>query len=129
MTHLQNLPALQDSANHKLKVKLEAVAEALQDDYEVVFELLTTGELTASAKDDLASFVETLGESEHPTASLTLVDSSVLQARWDEALAVTLPRLQHSLTLESGRYLSLQVANFKTVLAAVKLSDVLRLRH
>lgn len=125
--HIQNLPALQESANQRLKVKLEGVSEALQDDYEVVFELLTTGELTDSAKDDLKSFAETLGEFEHPVASLTLVDTPTLQARWDEALSVALPKLKHSLTLEPGRYLSLQVANFKTVLAAIKLSDVLRL--
>src|SRR3990172_7182150 len=48
--HIKNLPALQESANQRLKVKLEAVSEALQDDYEVVFELLTTVELTTSAK-------------------------------------------------------------------------------
>jgi hypothetical protein len=126
-THIQNLPALQESANHKLKVKLEAVSEALQDDYEIVFELLTTGDLTDAAKADLASFIETLSETEHPAASLTLVDSSVLKARWDEALSMSLPKLKHKVTLEPGRYLSLQVANFKTVLAAIKLSDVLRL--
>lgn len=125
--HIQNLPLLQESANQRLKVKLEAVSEALQDDYEVVFELLTTGELTDSAKDDLKSFTETLGEYEHPVASLTLVDSATLHARWDEALSVALPKLKHSLTLEPGRFLSLQVANFKTVLAAIKLSDVLHL--
>jgi len=125
--HIQNLPALQESANKRLKVKLEAVAEALQDDYEVVFELLTTGSLTESAKDDLKSFSETVGECEHPVTSITLVDTPTLQARWDEALSIALPKLKHSLTLEPGKYLSLQVANFKTVLAAVKLSDVLRL--
>src|ERR1035437_4091481 len=46
--HIKNLPALQEGANQKLKVKLEAISEALQDDYEVVFELLTTGPLTES---------------------------------------------------------------------------------
>jgi len=125
--HIQNLPALQESANQKLKVKLEAVSEALHDDYEVVFELLTTGELTDSATADLRSFGETIGEYEHPVASLSLVDAQTLRARWEEALSVALPRLKHSLTLEPGKYLSLEVANFKTVLAAVKLSDVLRL--
>ncbi len=125
--HIQNLPALQESANQRLKVKLEAVSEALQDDYEVVFELLTTGSLTDAASADLKSFTETIGEFEHPVDSITLVDAPTLQARWDEALSVALPKLRHNLTLEQGKYLSLEVANFKTVLAAVKLSDVLRL--
>ena len=125
-THIKNLPALQEGANQKLKVKLEAISEALQDDYEVVFELLTTGSLTESAKNDLAAFQETIAECEHPVSSLTLVDSDMIQARWNEALAVSLPRLKHDITLEPGKFLSLQVANFKTVLAAIKLSEVLK---
>lgn len=125
--HIQNLPALQEGSNQRLRVKLEAVAEALQDDYEVVFELLTTGTLTESARSDLKSFVDTFGDFEHPVTSITLVDTPMLQARWDDALSVSLPMLEHKLNLEPGKYLSLQVSNFKTVLAAVKLSDVLRL--
>lgn len=125
--HIQNLPGLQEGANQRLKVKLEAISEALQDDYEVVFELLTTGALTASAQKDLASFQDTLADSEHPVCSLNLVDRAMIQARWDEALSVTLPILKHDLSLESGKYLSLRVANYQTVLAAIRLSDVLRL--
>lgn len=126
-THVKNLPALQEGANQKLKVKLEAIAEALQDDYEVVFELLTTGSLTESAKKDLAAFQETMADCDHPASSFTLVDVDMIQARWNEALSVALPRLKHELALEPGRYLSLQVANYKTVLAAVRLGDVLKL--
>jgi len=126
-THIKNLPALQEGANQKLKVKLEAISEALQDDYEVVFELLTTGSLTESAKNDLAAFQETMSECEHPVSSLTLVDSTTLEARWNEALSVALPILKHNVVLEPGKYLSLKVANYKTVLAAIKLSDVLNL--
>jgi hypothetical protein len=125
--HVHNLPALQESANHRLRVKLEAVAEALQDDYEVVFELLTTGKLTDTAKADWNSFRDTISEFEHPVSSLSLVDSEVLKAKWDDALSVALPRLDHQFQLEPGRYLSLSVANFKTVLAAIKLSDVLKM--
>jgi AIPR protein len=125
--HIQNLPLLQEGANQRLRVKLEAVAEALQDDYEVVFELLTTAPLTRAAQLDLRSFQETISEFEHPTASITLVDADTIKARWDEALSMALPRLTHTIRLKPGKFLSLNVAGFKTVLAAVKLSDVLRL--
>lgn len=123
---IQNLPALQENCNQRLKVKLEAVAEALQEDYEVVFELITTGSLTEAAKGDLASFQDSLSEFEHPGASISLVDSETLKARWDEAILRELPKLSHTVTLEKGRYLSLEVANFKTVLAALPLEDCLR---
>src|ERR1039457_2214761 len=72
---IQNLPALQASCNNRLQIKLEAVSTALEDGYEVVFELVTTGQLTADAKNDLAAFQSTIADFEHPEASLTLVDS------------------------------------------------------
>lgn len=124
---IQNIPALQDNANDRLKVKLEAIAEALQEDYEVVLELVTTGILTDAAAKDLALFQDTISEFEHPASSITLVDEGVLKARWDEAMAKELPKLSHILNLEPGKYLSLEVAHFKTVLAAIRLSDCIQL--
>ena len=53
---IQDIPSLQEAANEKLRPKLEAVAEALKDDYEVVFELVTTGTLTDAARKDLETF-------------------------------------------------------------------------
>jgi hypothetical protein len=124
---IRNLPALQENCNSKLKVKLEAVSEALQDDYDVEFELVTTGVLTDAAQRDFALFNETIGEFEHPEASITLVDTATLQARWDEAMTRDMPLLTHSFTLENGKFLSLEVAHFKTVLAAIRLADCLQL--
>ncbi|MEW6213157.1 MAG: AIPR family protein [Acidobacteriota bacterium] len=124
---IRNLPALQDNCNERLKVKLEAVAVALQDDYDVEFELVTTGRLTQSAQDDLKTFNDTISEFEHPEASIILVDEATLKARWDEAMAKDLPSLSHTFTLEPGKSLSLEVAHFKTVLAAIKLADCLQL--
>src|ERR1041385_5261257 len=45
-TRLQDLGSLQKDCNEKLKHKLEAVRRALDDEYRVEFELLTTGKLT-----------------------------------------------------------------------------------
>jgi len=124
---IQNLPALQENANHRLKVKLEAVSDALQDDYEVVFELITTGNLTDSAKRDWDVYQSKIEELEHPASSIRLVDESVIKARWDEALAKDLPRLSHTFQFDEGKYLSLEIAGFKTVLAAIRLADCLKL--
>jgi len=123
---IQNLPALQASCNAKLQIKLEAVSAALDDEYELIFELLTTGQLTVDAKNDLAAFQATIADFEHPPASLTLVDSDVIQTRWTEASGKTLPKIAHSVALEAGRYLAVDVANFKTVVAAVRLVDCLK---
>ena len=123
---IQNLPALQARCNPKLQIKLEAVAAALEDGYEIVFELVTTGQLTADAKNDLATFQSIIADFEHPEASLTIVDSDVIQTRWTEAAGKDLPKITHTLALEPGRYLAVDVANFKTVVAAVRLADCLK---
>src|SRR5271170_244488 len=67
---IQDVPSLQEAANEKLRPKLEAVAEALKDDYEVVFELVTTGTLTEAARKDLESFQNKIAEFEHPESSI-----------------------------------------------------------
>src|SRR5690606_10375396 len=99
---IQDLPTLQANCNPRLQIKLEAVAEALADEYEIVFELVTTGNLTIDAKNDLEAFQSKIGEFEHPQASLTLVDSDVVQTRWTEAAGKDLPKIHHALTLEPG---------------------------
>lgn len=39
---VQDLNQLQDAANSKLKVKCNEISAALDDDYEICFELVTT---------------------------------------------------------------------------------------
>src|SRR5262249_2315903 len=103
------------------QVKLETVAAALAEDYEVVFELVTTGVLTNAAKDDLETFQSTVSEFEHPEVSLTVVDSDVIQTRWTEASGRELPKLNHEIVLEQCNYLAVDIANFRTVLATLPL--------
>ena len=123
-----NLDKLQANANHAVKIKVEAISEALSaaEDYDVSFELVTTGKLTIQATHDLEVFRDQISEYEHPAASITLVDEPVIRAKLQEAQGLDLP-LSHTFNLEPGKYLSLQVANFKTVLAAIRLADCLKL--
>ena len=124
---IQDVASLQEAANEKLRPKLEAVAEALKDDYEVVFELVTTGSLTPAAVSDWETFQNQIAEFEHPESSITLVDSAAIQARWDEALTQELPKLNHTFTLQVGQYLSMEIGGVKTVLAAVPLSECVKI--
>lgn len=124
---IQDIPSLQEAANEKLRPKLEAVAEALKDDYEVVFELVTTGLLTSAAQNDWDSFQNQIAEFEHPESSITLIDSATIKARWDEALTQELPKLNHAFALQDGRYLSMEIGGVKTVLAAVPLSECMKI--
>ena len=51
---------------------------------------------------------------------------ATLQTRLDEAAQRELPKINHSLTLEEGKYLSMQIANYKTVLAAIPLAECVK---
>ena len=122
---LQDLPALQKDCNEQLKRKLESVRRALDDEYRIDFELLTTGELTEAAKADLKVFAEKFSEFENLTASLTLVDTDLLETRLAEADAHELPSLQHTIKYDPTRTLVTSVASARTVVTLLPLKDCL----
>ncbi len=97
---LQAFESLQHDCNQKLKLKLEAVRRALDDEYRVEFELLTTGTLTDAARSDLKVFSEKLEDFDEFAASLQLVDVEVLETRLAEAEAQELPSLEHTVAVD-----------------------------
>lgn len=76
---IKNLARLQNVANQKLARKLRELADALEDDYEVSFELITTGTLTQAAQNDLQAFQEELAklsENEDFDATIHVIDAT-----------------------------------------------------
>jgi hypothetical protein len=122
---LRDLIQLQENCNEKLQRKLVDIGGALEDDYEIVFELIVTGDLTDPAKDDLAVFQRTLADSEDFPASIQVIDEVELERRFEYALQKENPALTHELNLEDGRFLEITIAGTKAVLAAVPLRDCL----
>lgn len=120
---LKDLVRLQETANNKLKMKLAEVAIALDDDYDVMFELLTTGTLTPSAQADFATFQAQFAKADDLPASIHLVDRDELQRRYDLALERENPSISHTLKLEPGKYLSLELAGTRVLLASIPLKD------
>lgn len=124
---LQDLPSLQQDCNEKLKLKLEAVRNALDDEYPVEFELLTTGTLTDAASADLKAFADKIEEFGEMSASLQLVDTKVLETRLSEAEALELPSVDHTMKVDSQRTLVTEVGAAKTILTILPLTECLRL--
>jgi hypothetical protein len=78
-----------DGADDKLKRKLSEVSQALDDDYEVSFELVTTSKLTESAQKDLETFqieLAKLSENKDWNATISLVDKNELERRYELSL-------------------------------------------
>lgn len=124
---LQDLESLQRDCNEKLKLKLEAVRKALEDEYRVEFELLTTGVLTEAAKADLKVFADRLEDFDEFSASLQLVDEEVLETRLAEAEAQELPSLNHDVTVDPAKTLLTELGGAKTVMTVLPLKECLRM--
>ena len=120
---LKSIIRLQENCNPKLQQKLSEVAVALEEEYEIVFELITTALLTPAALDDLASFQETIAKPDDINCSISLVDQEELRRRYDLALEKDNPSIKHKLYLESGKYIQMEIAGTKAVLAAIHLKD------
>lgn len=123
---LNDLGSLQSDCNDKLRQKLEAVRQAIDDEYDIEFELLTTGEITDTARDDLKAFATRLEETTDLPATLQLVDTEVLQARLAEADALELPSLNHAIVVDPDNTLVTKVDNERTIITLLPLTECLR---
>ena len=122
---LKDLASLQENANSKLKQRLTDLSTALDDGYDIHFELITTSELTDAAQHDLAIFQKELAESDELPATMTLVNTDELQRRYELALEKENPFLKHELTLVPGKFMCMEMAGTAVVVAAVPLRDCL----
>ena len=120
---VQDLNQLQDAANAKLKVKINEISAALDDDYEICFELITTAKLTNQAQSDADTFSKKLADNEEMNANFIVVDSEMLKFKYDEALNKTNNYINFTFQLEEGKYLELELNGIRAVLAAVPLKD------
>lgn len=124
---IQDLAHLQEGANHNLQVKISEMATALEDDYEVCFELITTSALTDSAKRDLEIFQKKLSDNESLSANLVVVDNETLRFKYNEALNRNRPYINHEFNLEEGKYMELMIDGTKAVVAALPLKDCVKI--
>lgn len=118
---------LQDGANTKLQVKISEMAPALEDDYEICFELITTSTLTDAAKMDLEAFQRELAESDTLSANLVVVDNETLKFKYDEALNRNRPYINYEFSLEPGKYMELVIDGTKAVIVALPLKDCVKI--
>lgn len=124
---IKDLSYLQEGANQRLQIKISEISSAMEDNYEICFELITTATLTDSAKNDLEVFQKELAESETLQANLVVIDNETLQFKYDEALNKNRPYINHEFLLENGKYLELTIGNTKACIAALPLKDCIKI--
>ncbi len=124
---LKDLSTLQLNCSGKLAERLETMRLALEDEYDLQFELLTTGKLTPAALSDLDAFKREMADSSDFTAGLTLVDPALLETRLSEAEQRDLPELATEIELDPEKCLVCSEANIRVVLAMLPVDRCLKL--
>lgn len=127
---IRDLIKLQEIANNKLKRKLSELAKALEDDYEITFELITTAGLTPSANQDLATFqkeLAELSEKDDIVCSITVIDNDELIRRYDMALERENPSINHTIDLSEGNFLPVTISGTQAVLAVIPLKETIKI--
>jgi AIPR protein len=127
---IKDLARLQNVANPKLQRKLAELAAALDEDYEVSFELITTGALTEAALHDLEAFqkeLAKLSEKENFDATIHVIDGDELRRRDDFAIESDNPSINYTLNLAGSKYMYHEIAGTPVLIAAVPLKECIRL--
>ena len=123
---VKDLQTLQESANDKLADKVSEISSALSNDYDLCFELVTTAELTKDAQQYSEKLRQELSDSNTLTASLSVIDGQGIVRRLDEALNKG-TGINHSFTLEPGKYMQAEISGHKAVIAVIPLTDCLNI--
>lgn len=120
---IQDLDQLQEQANQRLKVKINEISNALDDGYEICFELITTATLSEQAQADAEAFRKQMSDNEELNVNFVVVDTETLKFKYDEALNKTNNYINYNFELEDGKYIELEVNGTRAVLAAIPLKD------
>lgn len=120
---LQDLQALQESANDKLKVKINEVSAALEDGYSICFELITPSVLSEPAQADADAFSKQISENDEMNASFVVVDNEMLKHKYEEAIGKTNNYINYQFNLEPEKFIKLNMGGTCAVLAAIPLKD------
>lgn len=127
---IKDLARLQNVANQRLARKLPELATALDEDYEVSFELITTGTLTDAAQNDLRTFQEELvkvSEKESFDATIHVIDADELRRRYDYAIEADNPSINYKLPLSGVKHMYHEIAGTPVLIAALPLKECIKL--
>jgi hypothetical protein len=127
---IKDIARLQNVANNKLQRKISELAQAMEEDYELSFELITTSGLTEAAKTDLEAFqteIARISEQENFDASIHVIDGEELQRRYDYAIEADNPSINYKLNLADSKFMYHEIAGTPVVIAALPLRECIKL--
>ncbi len=129
-SQLQDIPTLQNNANHKLQLKLSEISNAINNDgYSVCFELITTSTFSESARADIIGFQKKLSDEDNNSfeAELVVADKDGVRDNYIRAMEQDNPSLNHAIQLEEGKYLVTELSNTKVIMTALALKECINI--
>lgn len=128
-SQFDRLDTLQENANEKLKKKICEIATALEDDsYCLCFEVITTSTFSNEANKDIEAFQAKLAADDDDfNAQFDVVDKQGIEDKYNLVLEQTNPTLNHTITLEQGKFLMTDLSNTKVLVAVVPLKECIKM--
>jgi len=123
---LKDLAHLQSVGNAKLQSKLADVANALEDNYEVSFELITTAEFSKAAHDNLQAYQSQIYDDAF-NATITPIDCEELERRYEFATKSHYPQIKHTIDLSVGEFMKTKIAEKNVVIATVPMKEAIKI--
>ena len=120
---IKDLEHLQEFGNFRLAVKINEISKALDDDYFVNFELITTSKLSNQAQADYERIRDSISENEDFNASFDVVDNDMIKTKYEEALNKTNFHINHKFSIDSSKCISFVINGIETVLVAIPLKE------
>lgn len=130
-SQLDDLKQFQESCNGKLKQKIQEISAALDDDYEICFELITTSKFSDEAKLDIESFEMKLAKQSDDyntfAASFSVIDNTELKRLYDSTLELSNPSINFQITLDDHKYLYTTISDTNVIIASLPLKDCINI--
>ncbi len=126
---IKDLVRLQNVSNQRLARKLSELSGALEEDYEISFELITTGSLTNAAQHDLTTFQQELAKknsNEDFDATISVIDAHDLRRRYDYALEADNPSINYRLSLDGVKHMYHEIAGTPIFVAVLPLEECVK---
>lgn len=119
---VRDLQNLQENSNGKLAGKVSEISSALDDGYDLCFQLLITSELTKAAQKDFERYRQELSDYESLSVSLAVIDAESLERLYRES-ALNSSGINYDFQVEDGRYMDVMINGTRAVIAVLPLMD------
>ncbi len=127
-TKMKNIETMQKDANDRLTKKLSEVANALEDEDVVCFELVVTSHFTDDALKDIDAFQKTLSDDDSFDAEFEAVDIDLLEDYYQKSMETVNSLINDTVHLEKGKYLITEIAHTKVIMAALPLKECIKIK-